>query len=69
MSDFIVDESRFVLKDEDTVSFFPEEYKLACGITIAEKEDETDTWQLYISKDGKHYILAVTSFLHDKRVE
>ena len=69
MSDFIVDESRFVLKDEDTVSFFPEEYKLACGITIAEKEDETDTWQLYTSKDGKHYILAVTSFLHDKWVE
>lgn len=66
MSDYIVDETRFVISDEDKTSYFPNPYKLPCGITISEKEDETDKWQLYISEDGKFYILAVVEELFTK---
>lgn len=66
MRDYIVDETRFVISDDDKTSYFPNPYKLPCGITISEKEDETDKWQLYISDDGKFYILAVVEELFRK---
>ena len=68
MSSFIVDESKFMISDEESNAFFTSEYKLASGIVIGELEDESDSWQLYISADGRHYILAVLPELHDKWV-
>lgn len=69
MTSFIVDESKFMISDEESDAFFDSEYKLASGIVIGELEDESDSWQLYISADGRHYILAVLPELRDKWVE
>lgn len=66
MTSFIVDESKFMISDEESNAFFDSEYKLASGIVIGEIEDEADSWQLYISADGKYYILAVLPELRDK---
>ncbi len=66
MTDFIVDESKFMISDEENTAFFKSEFKLPSGIVIGELEDEADTWQLYISSDGKNYILAVVPELKDK---
>ena len=37
--------------------------------TVGDKEDESDCWELYLSEDGKHYILAVDQKLHDNWVK
>lgn len=66
MVDFIVDESKFLLDDEQEELLFDSEYTLPCGITISQLEDSSDKWELYISSDGKNYILAVFQKLADK---
>lgn len=38
-------------------------------ITIGDKEDESDCWELYLSEDGNYYILAVDKKLHDNWVK
>ena len=69
MVDFIVDESKFLLSEEEDNSLFEKGYTLPCGITISDKEDESDCWELYLSEDGKFYVLAVDKKLHDSWVE
>ena len=69
MADFIVDESKFLLNDEEEHSLFENGFTLSCGITVGDKEDESDCWELYLSEDGKHYILAVDQKLHDNWVK
>lgn len=69
MNNYIVDESKFLISDEDDSLIFPEDYKLSSGIVISSYEDGTDKWELYTSKDGEHYILAVNSELHDKWID
>lgn len=53
MADFIVDESKFLLNDEEEHSLFENGFTLSCGITVGDKEDESDCWELYLSEDGK----------------
>lgn len=69
MVDFIVDESKFLLSDEENISIFENGFTLPCGITIGDKEDESDCWELYLSEDGNYYILAVDKKLHDNWVK
>ena len=69
MADFIVDESKFLLSDEEDDSLFENGFTLSCGITIGDKEDESDCWELYLSEDGKYYILAVDKILHDNWIK
>ena len=40
MTSFIVDESKFMISDEESDAFFDSEYKLASGIVIGELEGE-----------------------------
>ncbi len=70
MSDFIVDESRFMLDDgaEDT-SFFKEGFVFPDGIAVGETLDEGVKWQLYVSEDAKTQILAVKAELAQKWLE
>ena len=42
MADFIVDESKFLLNDEEEHSLFENGFTLSCGITVGDKEDESD---------------------------
>ena len=65
MNEFIVDESKFIITDEENTAFFPNKYPLATGIVISELEDSSENWQLYISEDSKYYILAVTDKLYN----
>ena len=51
MADFIVDESKFLLNDEEDHSIFENGFTLSCGITIGDKEDESDCWELYLSEE------------------
>ena len=69
MNNYIVDESKFLISNEEDSLLFPEDYKLSCGIVISSYEDGSDKWELYTSKDGEHYILAVNSELHDKWIQ
>ena len=69
MNNYIVDESKFLISDEDDSLIFPEDYKLSSGIVFSSYEDGSDKWELYTSKDGEHYILAVNSELHDKWIQ
>ncbi len=69
MTDFIVDESRFIIQDEESQAYFEPDYELPSGIVIGEMEDCTDKWQLYISDDSKYYVLAVIKDLHDRWIE
>ncbi|MGN0901980.1 MAG: hypothetical protein ACI4M9_01725 [Succinivibrio sp.] len=66
MSGFIVDESKFMLEDEESDAYFNEPYRLPDGIVIDALEDETDKWQLYLSEDGAYEILCVRSDLKDR---
>lgn len=70
MSDYVVDESRFIIPDEDeTPTWFAEGSALPFGLTFSEKLDETDLWQLYVSADSKFLILAVVDSLGKKWIE
>ncbi|MGN1280416.1 MAG: hypothetical protein ACI4UM_00720 [Succinivibrio sp.] len=66
MVDYIVDESKFLLEDEQEEHLFDSEFTLPCGITVSQLEDCSDKWELYLSDDGKHCILAVFKDLYDK---
>ena len=67
ISDYVVDETRFMLSDEEgRVNWFSEGSTLPDGIVFSEKLDETDVWQLYVSSDSRFYILAVKTYLSDK---
>lgn len=70
ISDYVVDESRFMLGDEEgRVNWFKEGTTLPDGMIFSEKLDETDVWQLYVSSDSQHYILAIKSELCEKWCE
>ena len=60
MSDYIVDESRFMIPEEhEIVSWFEEGSTLPDGVVFSERLEETDIWQLYVSEDSRFEILAV----------
>lgn len=64
MSDYVVDESRFMIPDEhETVTWFAEGTELPFGLTFSEKLEGQDVWQLYASEDSKYLILAVKEAL------
>ena len=69
MPGFIVDETRFMISDDDKEHYFEEGYALPFGIRIGELEDESDCYELYVSEDGTYYILAVKDELHFKWIE
>ena len=69
MNNYSVDESKFLLSEDEDSYLFSEEYKLSCGVVISSYEDGSDKWELYTSKDGEHYILAVNQELHDKWIQ
>ena len=54
MSDFIVDESRFILEDDQyDSSFVPAGFTLPDGIVFGEKTDDARLWQRYSSADRR----------------
>lgn len=60
MSNYVVDESRFMIPDEhETMSWFKEGEELPFGISFSEKLEGSDVWQLYASEDSNYLILAV----------
>lgn len=60
MSDYVVDESRFMIPDEhESVTWFAEGDELPFGMSFSEKLEGSDIWQLYASADSKYLILAV----------
>lgn len=69
MPGFIVDESRFMLNDDETEHYLAEGYALPFGIRVGEIEDESDCFELYVSEDGSYYILAVEDSLAGRWIE
>ncbi len=67
MSDFIVDESRFLLDDDEyDSSFVPAGLTLPDGIIFGEKLDDAPQWQLYSSADRRFDLLVVKPELAQK---
>lgn len=67
MSDFIVDESRFILDDDQyESSFIPGGFVLPDGIVFGEKTDDAPSWQRYSSADRRFDLLVVLPELAEK---
>lgn len=67
MSDFIVDESRFILDDDQyESSFIPEGFSLPDGIVFGEKTDDAPSWQRYSSADRRFDLLVILPELAEK---
>jgi hypothetical protein len=70
MSDFIVDESRFFLDDDQyDSSFIPAGFTLPDGIVFGEKTDDAQSWQRYSSADRRFDLLVVLPELAEKWAE
>ena len=70
MSDFIVNESKFIIDDDlYESSFVPEGFTLPDGIIFGEKIDDAPLWQLYISEDERYNILVAKEELVEKWVD
>ena len=70
MSDFIVNESNFIIEDDlYNSSFVPEGFTLPDGISFGEKIDDAPSWQLYSSEDLRYELLVVKEELAEKWVE
>ena len=70
MSDFIVNESKFIIEDDEyESSFVPEGFTLPDGIIFGEKIDDAPSWQLYTSEDGRYTILVAKEALVEKWVD
>ena len=60
MSNYVVDESRFMIPDEhEDTPWFKDGEVLPFGISFSEKLEGSDVWQLYASEDSNYLILAV----------
>lgn len=70
MSDFIVNESNFIIEDDlyDS-SFVPEGFTLPDGIIFGEKIDDAPSWQLFTSEDQRFELLVVKEELAQKWVD
>ena len=70
MSDFIVDESRFILEDDQyDSSFVPAGFTLPDGIVFGEKTDDARLWQRYSSADRRFDLMVVLPELAEKWTE
>lgn len=71
MADFIVNESRFMLDDDESYEtrFLPEGLMLPDGIEIGEKTDDGTVWQHYFSADGKYSLLVAVPEVAEKWLE
>ena len=70
MSDFIVNESNFIIEDDlYESSFVPEGFMLPDGIVFGEKLDEAPSWELYLSEDLQFRLLVVKEALAEQWVD
>ena len=63
MAEYIVDEIKFVIHDEEQTSFLPQGYKLFNGVRVGELEDSSEYWELYLSSEDEYNLLVVKSSL------
>lgn len=68
MSDFIVDESKFLLSEEEEETIFEEGFRFPCGIKVGSLDDSAECWELYTSQCGNFNLLVVLPELKDKWV-
>ena len=67
MADFLVDESKFLLiNEEERGSFFNEGFILPDGMVIGAMLEDSENWQIYVSEDDDFHILAVKDSLAEK---
>ncbi len=68
MSGFIVDESKFVIDLDDGIKddFFVPGQILPGGFCVDEQQDRAHGWQLYLTTDGEHQVLAVVPELKER---
>ena len=70
MSDFIVNESNFIIEDDlYESSFVSEGFMLPDGIVFGEKLDEAPSWELYLSEDLQFRLLVVKEALAEQWVD
>lgn len=69
MAEYIVDEIKFVIHDEEQTTFLPQGYKLFNGVRVGELEDSSEYWELYLSSEDEYNLLVVKEELLAKWVD
>lgn len=70
MPDFVVNENKFMLNmDDDHDRYLHEGEILPNGMVVSEVLEYSHLWQIYITDDGNHNILAVDSALAQRWVD